>query len=102
LRRNTGSFDCILLDVDNGPSAMSAAAHQQLYETRGIAWMKSALRPGGTVVIWSAGPDAAFLKRLGKAGLEARVERSAARLGGSASHVLFVGTLSAARRRSER
>jgi len=81
---------------------MSAAANQQLYESRGIEWMKSALRPGGTVVIWSAGPDAAFLKRLGKAGLEAHVERSAARLGGSASHVLFVGTLSASRRRSER
>jgi spermidine synthase len=90
MREGKGRFDCILLDVDNGPSAMSAQRNQQLYEAQGIAVMKAALRPGGVAVIWSAGPDDAFLKRLGKAGLEATVERSVARQGGSAAHVLFV------------
>jgi spermidine synthase len=93
MREGKARFDCILLDVDNGPSAMSAQSNQQLYESKGIALMKSALRPGGVVVIWSAGQDAPFLKRLGKAGFQARVERSVARVGGSSAHVLFVGKL---------
>jgi spermidine synthase len=102
MRRRKGGFDCILLDVDNGPSAMSAQRNQQLYEAPGIAVCKGALRPHGVLIIWSAGPDDAFLKRLGKAGFDAHVERAPARAGGSASHVLFVAKLSASRRPASR
>lgn len=94
MRQGVGRFDCILLDVDLGPSAMAAQRNQQLYETKGIALIKAALKPHGVVVIWSAGPDAAILKRLGMAGFDARVERSPARPGGQAAHVLFVAKLS--------
>ena len=86
-------FDAILLDVDLGPSAMATRDTQKLYETKGIAAIQAALRPGGVLVVWSAGPDAGFLSRLGKAGFDATAERSQARLGGSAAHVLFVATL---------
>jgi spermidine synthase len=91
LREHKSGFDCILLDVDNGPHPMSAR-NQPLYEAQGIAWVKTALRPGGAVVVWSAGPDERFLRRLSDGGLDARVERSRARPGGSAAHVLFVAT----------
>jgi spermidine synthase len=102
MRKRRAGFDCILLDVDNGPSAMSTASNQLLYERQGIAAMKAALRPGGVAVVWSAGPDAKFLRRLGEAGLDARAENSPARLGGSRQHVLFVAALSASRRRVSR
>ncbi len=103
MRRTPGGFDCILLDVDNGPSAMSAQRNQRLFEAHGVSVIKAALRPGGVVVIWSAGPDAKLVKLMGQAGLEPHVERSAARPGASATpHVLFVGKLSASRRHSGR
>lgn len=98
-----GRFDAILLDVDNGPSAMSTLSNQQLYEPRGIESLKASLKPGGVLVVWSAGPDAPFLKRLSKAGFDATVQRSAARLGGGAAHVLFVAALpTSARQRPSR
>ncbi len=86
-------FDAVLLDVDLGPSAMATRDTQKLYEGKGIAALKAALKPKGVLVVWSAGPDAPFLSRLGKAGFEATMERSQAHLGGSASHVLFIATL---------
>lgn len=85
-------FDAILLDVDLGPSALAARKNQELYEAQGISALRASLRPGGVLVVWSAGPDAPFLSRLGRGGFDARMERSAARLGNAASHVLFVAT----------
>jgi spermidine synthase len=40
-------YDAILLDIDNGPSAMVHAENQRLYGDRGIAACRAALRPGG-------------------------------------------------------
>ena len=34
----------------------------------GLAAAKRALKPGGILAVWSAGPDAAFTKRLGQSG----------------------------------
>ncbi|MBS1153052.1 MAG: Spermidine synthase [Myxococcaceae bacterium] len=92
-------FDAVLLDVDLGPSALAARVNQKLYEDKGIASLRAALRPGGVLVVWSAGPDAPFLSRLGRAGFDAQVERSVARVGGSASHVLFIAALPTSGRR---
>ncbi len=91
-------FDAVLLDVDLGPSALAARKNQKLYEDKGIASLRASLRPGGVLVVWSAGPDAPFLNRLGRAGFDAQMERSAARVGGAASHVLFVAALATSRR----
>jgi spermidine synthase len=102
MRKQPGAFDCLLIDVDNGPSAMSARSNQPLFQSLGFALMKSALRPDGVLVVWSAGPDAQIEKLMGKAGFETRVERSSARDSGGAAYVLFVGTLSGARRRPAR
>jgi len=101
LRRDRARFDCILLDVDNGPSAMSPR-NTGLYGAGGIALMRSALRPQGVAVIWSAGPDERFLRRLRAGGFEAQAQPSRAGRTGSAAHVLFVGALSASRRRAAR
>jgi spermidine synthase len=99
---STERFDAVLLDVDNGPSALSTPKNQQLYGPGGVAMMRKALKPNGVVVVWSAGPDEGFLKALGRGGFEATAERSVARKGSSASHVLFTARLPNGRRASSR
>jgi len=60
------TYDAILLDVDNGPVAMVDTNNEQIYSASGIGLMCTALKKGGRIVVWSAGPDIKFEKRLGK------------------------------------
>jgi spermidine synthase len=62
------SFDAILLDVDNGPDGLTRNANDRLYSMQGLAAAKRALSPGGILAVWSAGPDAAFTRRLNQSG----------------------------------
>ncbi|KEQ52382.1 spermidine synthase [Sphingobium chlorophenolicum] len=64
-----GTYDAILLDVDNGPDGLVRQANDRLYSAQGISAAMAALKPGGIVAIWSAGPDPAFTRRLSRAGL---------------------------------
>ncbi len=64
-----GTYDAILLDVDNGPDGLVRQANDRLYSPQGLAAAVAALRPGGVLAIWSAAPDAAFARRLSRAGL---------------------------------
>lgn len=88
-----GAFDAILLDVDNGPSAVSHAGNDRLYGDPGVRACRDALRAGGVLAVWSAGPDERYRERLERAGLEADVEAVPAREGSSkgARHVVFLG-----------
>ena len=63
-------YDAIILDVDNGPIAMVSPGNDSLYSQAGLSGLFRALRPGGRVVVWSAGPDKGFEKRLIRAGFE--------------------------------
>jgi len=63
-----GSYDAILLDVDNGPDGLTADANDRLYTNAGLSSAMRALKPGGILAIWSAGSDAAFTRRLQNAG----------------------------------
>jgi spermidine synthase len=63
-----GSYDAILLDVDNGPDGLTAPANDRLYSASGLATAKAALKPGGILAIWSAGSDDPFTRRLRNAG----------------------------------
>lgn len=63
-------FDAILLDVDNGPDGIVRDANNRIYSRTGLAKARDALKPGGILAVWSAGPDAAFSKRLRDTGLE--------------------------------
>jgi spermidine synthase len=88
-----GAFDAILLDVDNGPSAVSQASNDRLYGERGVRACRDALRAGGVLAVWSAGPDERYRARLEKAGLEVDVQAVPARERTSkgARHVVLVG-----------
>jgi spermidine synthase len=49
-----GSFDLVLLDVDNGPDFLVLDDNAVLYETPFLATVRTALREGGRVAIWSS------------------------------------------------
>lgn len=49
-------FDAILLDIDNGPSAMTFSGNSRLYDYNGILACRTALRKKGCLAVWSAGP----------------------------------------------
>ncbi|MCI4589313.1 spermidine synthase [Sphingobium sp. BYY-5] len=59
-----GLYDAILLDVDNGPDGLTAAANDRLYNGKGLEAARAALKPGGILAVWSAGSDDAFTRRL--------------------------------------
>lgn len=87
-----GSYDAILLDVDNGPDGLTRAANDGLYDMRGLRAAHAALRPGGVLSVWSSGPDRAFAARLGKAGFSVEEVKARAKGGGGARHVIWVAT----------
>lgn len=57
-------FDAILLDVDNGPSWTVHEDNVGLYSEAGLARAKAALSPGGTLAVWSAQAEPAFMGRM--------------------------------------
>jgi spermidine synthase len=93
IRRARSAFDAILLDVDNGPDGLTRTSNNGLYGAAGLSAAHAALRPGGVLAVWSAGPDAEFARRLRQAGFaleEARVRANGAR--GGARHVVWIAT----------
>jgi spermidine synthase len=92
LRGNPGRYDVVLLDVDNGPAAFTDAANSALYDNVGVAAAHAALRPGGTLAVWSAWDDRKFEQRLRYHGFDVEVTRVRARLKkGGPRHTIFLG-----------
>jgi spermidine synthase len=77
-----GTYDAILLDVDNGPDGLTRDANDRLYSAGGLGAAKAALRPGGILAVWSAAPDRLFTKRLSEAGFAVDEVTLAARANG--------------------
>jgi spermidine synthase len=71
IRSASAEFDAIILDVDNGPRALTARQNDSLYGTPGVRAAHRALRAGGILAIWSAGADPAFTRRLTQNGFTA-------------------------------
>ncbi len=93
IAESRAAFDSILLDVDNGPDALTAAGNGRLYDAAGLHRVRAALRPGGCVVFWSVAPDAAFAQRMARAGFAVEVQHARARPNGGGWHTLFLGRL---------
>jgi spermidine synthase len=75
IRASQGIYDAIVLDVDNGPRALTSKQNDWLYGPAGLRAANAALLPGGILAIWSAGPDPAFTRRLQAAGFTAEEVR---------------------------
>jgi len=84
IRRSPDAFDAILLDIDNGPSAMTDSGNQRLYGGKGMQACRGALREGGCLAVWSAEPSREFENLLTNLGLFVRRYRAPAYLGGKA------------------
>ena len=88
-----GGFHAILLDVDNGPDGLTRGANDRLYSAHGLAAAHAALVPGGVLAVWSAAPDARFVRRLREArfAVEEVVVRARAN-GKGPRHVIWLAT----------
>jgi spermidine synthase len=92
IRASRAAFDAILLDVDNGPDAFTAAGNSGLYSDGGLSAVRDALAPGGRLAVWSAWEDRKFEQRLRYAGFDVEVQRVRARLKqGGPRHTIFIG-----------
>jgi spermidine synthase len=80
------AYDAILLDVDNGPDGIVRPENDRLYAASGLTAAFAALRPGGTLAIWSGAPDEGFTRRLGRAGFKVEVRTVRARADGKGAH----------------
>lgn len=60
-------WDAILLDVDNGPRALSRKDNQWLYSPQGLSALRLSLAPNGLLAVWSAASDKSFSSRLQRA-----------------------------------
>jgi spermidine synthase len=88
--RSAGPWHAILLDVDNGPAALTRASNAALYDSSGLTTAHGALVPGGALVVWSAGADARFTARLVQAGFKVETHAVSAGKGRGTRHMLFV------------
>ena len=88
---NPRTYDAVMLDVDNGPAALTDIRNERLYHANGLATAHRCLRPGGVLAVWSASPDRAFERALAKAGFRVRVETVPARRGAKGpKHTIFI------------
>lgn len=85
------AYDAILLDVDNGPAALTTPGNSRLYSPAGLRAAFAALTRGGVLAVWSAGPHPSFTRRLKQAGFDAEEVRVRGRgSAGGPRHVIWI------------
>jgi spermidine synthase len=93
IRQERHGFDAIILDVDNGPAALSSDGNARLYGRAGLQLARAALRPGGCLAIWSAAPDPPFERVMTGAGFIVDVQGCRSRVNSGRRHTLFLGRI---------
>jgi spermidine synthase len=84
-------FDAILLDIDNGPNAMTLPENAELYQPEGLHAMMQALKTNGCVAIWSVKGDVKFEKCFKREKLPYRLIRvQAAKISKSLSRYIWL------------
>jgi spermidine synthase len=91
LSSRLGQFDAVLLDVDNGPAAFTASNNAGLYDNRGIAAARAALKTDGVLAVWAAQDDRKFEQRLRQGRFDVQVQRVRGRVKkGGPRHTIFL------------
>ena len=85
-----GTFDAILLDVDNGPEGLTRDENGALYSVDGLRKSRAAPRPGGVLGVWSASRDRGFTRKLEQAKFEVREEAVRARRTKGGRHTIWI------------
>lgn len=88
LSKNRGTYDVVLLDIDNGPFPVTIEDNETMYSIGGLSSVRASLRPGGRLAVWSASTHPGFNKRLREVGFHASVEKT-----GDGQHLIFIGDL---------
>ncbi len=84
-------WHAILLDVDNGPDALTSPANAKLYGIKGLIACRKALVRKGALAVWSVENDNKFTDRMRAASLEVDKQRVPARPNSTVKHVIWVG-----------
>jgi spermidine synthase len=94
IAQSRSRYDAILLDVDNGPEALTSPGNAKLYGPAGLTRASAALKPHGLLVVWSVTEEPKFTAKLTRAGFEVQLERVLARHNGAKRggkrHVLWL------------
>ena len=85
-----GSFDAILLDVDNGPEGLTHKDNDWLYNRAGLKASRTALRDGGILAVWSSSPDLRFTERLQQSGFDVSEHEVRARRSEGPRHIVWL------------
>ena len=91
--KRKGSYDALLLDIDNTPDDLITKGNARLYSASFLAKIKAILTPNGCVAYWLSEPAPKFKKCLIKAGFD--VEEHAAKphaRSKRARHCIYVAT----------
>jgi spermidine synthase len=83
-------WDVIVLDVDNGPKALSAPGNAALYGPEGLARCRDSLAPSGHLLVWSGFDDGEFVARAGTAGLSVTCQSVSLPNRADQAHLLYV------------
>ncbi len=86
------AWDCILLDVDNGPDGLMRRSNGRLYDSWGLKRASWALRPGGVLGVWSGAPDRKFKARLQHSGFAVEEVRTPSNGRSGPRHVIWFAT----------
>jgi spermidine synthase len=90
LGQRRGSFDAVILDVDNGAEALTTGGNAALYRRRGVRLAVESLRPGGRLAYWSASDEPRFAALLRDAGLSVERVRVRAHATSGPRHTLLL------------
>jgi len=91
IRESNEVFDTIILDVDNGPAALTTESNQLLYQEVGLKLIYRALKPDGMLAVWSVNDSKSFVKNLARAGLISEVHHARAHETSGGLRTIFLG-----------
>lgn len=92
IREADGTFDAILLDVDNGPEGLTRPGNDALYSEAGLMAARRALGPRGVLAVWSAAPAPLFSQRLSRCGFKVATHTVRASRGKRGNrHTIWIG-----------
>jgi spermidine synthase len=95
MRSNPGYFDAVLLDVDNGPVAVTASSNAALYDRHGVTIAQAALRSRGTLAVWSANDNRRYEQTLRASGFSVMREHVTGHTRNRGPrHTILIATLS--------
>jgi len=90
INQASGTYNAIVLDVDNGPEGLTHPENDHLYSFAGLHAAYDALCPSGVLAVWSASPAPQFKSRLRKVGFSVDERRVRAHRGKGSRHIIWL------------